>query len=131
MAYKRLISYGGLLKEIHKKLQLGDAEDGDLILIDEVADEAANGTLVVMSGWHVGLNHYRKQVVLMNIEEGVYEVSKYKKRTLNISIVTLAFFLTLSLIMQQWGFFLWSLLPVFIVLMTTFSTNFNRKSSAE
>src|SRR5690625_5321761 len=28
---KRLISYGGLLKEIHKKLNLDDAEDGDLI----------------------------------------------------------------------------------------------------
>ncbi|WP_156028890.1 hypothetical protein [Sporosarcina sp. D27] len=56
-------------------------------------------------------------------------MSKYKKRTVYISIVTLAFFLTLSLIMQQWRFFLWSLLPVFIVLMTTFFTNFDRKSS--
>jgi plasmid rolling circle replication initiator protein Rep len=28
---KRLISYGGLLKEIHKELNLDDAEDGDLI----------------------------------------------------------------------------------------------------
>ncbi|WP_194841130.1 hypothetical protein [Sporosarcina cascadiensis] len=56
-------------------------------------------------------------------------MSKYKKRTVYISIVILAFFLTLSLIMQQWGFFLWSLLPVFLVLMTTFSANFDRKSS--
>ena len=67
----------------------------------------------------------------MNVEEGVYVVSKYKKRTVYISIVTLAFFLTLSLVMQQWGFFLWSLLPVFIVMMTAFSTNFERKSSEE
>src|SRR5699024_11931064 len=38
---KRLISYGGLLKEIHKKLNLDDAEDGDLIHTDdeEKADE--------------------------------------------------------------------------------------------
>src|SRR5699024_11312846 len=28
---KRLISYGGLLKEIHKKLNLDDTEEGDLI----------------------------------------------------------------------------------------------------
>ncbi|GKV56181.1 hypothetical protein NCCP2222_21280 [Sporosarcina sp. NCCP-2222] len=58
-------------------------------------------------------------------------MSKYKKRTVYISIVTLAFFLTLSLVLQQWGFFLWSLLPVFIVMMTAFSTNFERKSSEE
>src|SRR5699024_8843874 len=31
---KRLISYGGLLKEIHKELNLDDAEDGDLIHTD-------------------------------------------------------------------------------------------------
>src|SRR5699024_6195534 len=38
---KRLISYGGLLKEIHKKLNLDDSEDGDLIHTDdeEKADE--------------------------------------------------------------------------------------------
>src|SRR5690625_7598542 len=32
---KRLISYGGLLKEIHKELNLDDAEDGDLIHTDD------------------------------------------------------------------------------------------------
>src|SRR5699024_12746299 len=32
---KRLISYGGLLKEIHKELNLDDAEDGDLINTDD------------------------------------------------------------------------------------------------
>src|SRR5699024_3187691 len=32
---KRLISYGGLLKEIHKKLNLDDTEDGDLIHTDD------------------------------------------------------------------------------------------------
>lgn len=38
---KRLISYGGLLKEIHKKLNLDDTEEGDLIHTDddEKADE--------------------------------------------------------------------------------------------
>ena len=32
---KRLISYGGLLKEIHKKLNLDDTEEGDLIHTDD------------------------------------------------------------------------------------------------
>ncbi|MCG3086634.1 hypothetical protein [Sporosarcina cyprini] len=57
-------------------------------------------------------------------------MSKYKKRTVYISIVTLVFFLTLSLTMKHWGFFLWSLLPVFIVMMTAFTTS-ERKSSEE
>lgn len=58
LAYKRLISYGGLLKEIHKELQLDDADNGDLIHIDEDSDELANGALDVMAYWHVGLNNY-------------------------------------------------------------------------
>ena len=58
LAYKRLISYGGLLKEIHKELNLDDAEDGDLIHIDDDTDEMANGAVDVMAYWHVGLNNY-------------------------------------------------------------------------
>ncbi|MBA4538032.1 hypothetical protein H1Z61_13025 [Bacillus aquiflavi] len=46
------------MKEIHKELQLGDAEDGDLIHIDEDSDEVANGALDVLAYWHLGLNHY-------------------------------------------------------------------------
>lgn len=58
LAYKRLISYGGLLKEIHKELKLDDAEDGDLIHVDDDSDEVANGAIEVMAYWHVGLNNY-------------------------------------------------------------------------
>lgn len=58
LAYKRLISYGGLLKEIHRELNLEDAEDGDLVHIDEDSDEVANGAVDVMAYWHVGLNNY-------------------------------------------------------------------------
>jgi len=38
---QRLTSYGGLLKEIHKKLNFDDSEDGDLTHKDdeEKADE--------------------------------------------------------------------------------------------
>lgn len=49
---KRLISYGGLLKEIHKKLNLDDAEDGDLIHTDddEKADEDSY-SIIAMWNW--------------------------------------------------------------------------------
>lgn len=57
LAYKRLIGYGGLLKQIHKELHLGDAEDGDLINISE-DDEVANGAFEVMAKWHIGLKNY-------------------------------------------------------------------------
>ncbi|ONG67271.1 replication protein, partial [Bacillus cereus] len=57
LAYKRLIGYGGLLKEIHKELNLGDAEDGDLVNISE-NDEVANGTFDVIARWHIGLKNY-------------------------------------------------------------------------
>lgn len=58
LAYKRLISYGGILKEIHKELNLSDVEDGDLIHIDDEVEEIANGTTDVMAYWHVGLKNY-------------------------------------------------------------------------
>lgn len=57
LAYKRLIGYGGLLRDIHKELNLDDAEDGDLINISE-DDEVANGTFDVMARWHIGLKNY-------------------------------------------------------------------------
>lgn len=56
-------------------------------------------------------------------------MNKLQKRTVYISISALIFFLVLSLMTHKWGFFLWSLLPVFIVLMTAFSTNVNKKSN--
>lgn len=57
LAYKRLIGYGGLLKEIHKELNLGDAENGDLVNVTG-EDEVANGTFDVIARWHVGLKNY-------------------------------------------------------------------------
>ncbi|WP_046176521.1 protein rep [Domibacillus indicus] len=59
LSYKRLIAYGGLLKEIHRELNLGDAEDGDLIHVgEENSDEVANGAVEIMAYWHVGLKNY-------------------------------------------------------------------------
>ena len=60
---------------------------------------------------------------------GVSKVNKYQKRYVYISIVALAIFLVFSLITQHWGFLLWSLLPVFMVVMTAFSTKINKKSN--
>ena len=55
---RRLIGYGGILKEIHKELNLTDAEDGDLVRIEEDDDEVANETFEVMARWHVGIKNY-------------------------------------------------------------------------
>src|SRR5699024_1327898 len=49
---KRLISYGGLLKEIHKKLNLDDAEDGDLIHTDDEEKADEDGfSIIAMWNW--------------------------------------------------------------------------------
>lgn len=56
-------------------------------------------------------------------------MKKYQRRSVYISIVTLAFFLVLSLMTHRWGFFLWSLLPVFIVLMTTFTLKIDTENN--
>ncbi|MCH4435216.1 protein rep, partial [Staphylococcus haemolyticus] len=49
---KRLISYGGLLKEIHKELNLDDAEDGDLIHTDDEEKADEDGfSIIAMWNW--------------------------------------------------------------------------------
>jgi len=57
LAYKRLVGYGGLLKQVHKELNLGDPEDGDLVHVSE-EDEIANGAFEVMAKWHIGFRDY-------------------------------------------------------------------------
>lgn len=58
LSARRLIGYGGILKEIHRELNLTDAEDGDLVKIEEDDDEVANETFEVMAHWHIGINNY-------------------------------------------------------------------------
>src|SRR5699024_3186537 len=49
---KRLISYGGLLKEIHKELNLDDAENGDLIHTDDEEKADEDGfSIIAMWNW--------------------------------------------------------------------------------
>ncbi|MEK4946995.1 MULTISPECIES: hypothetical protein [Carnobacterium] len=56
-------------------------------------------------------------------------MNKYQKRTVSISIAALVGFLVLSLLTSNWKFFLWSLLPIFMVLMLSFTAKPDKKSS--
>lgn len=56
IAHKRLIGYGGILKELRKELNLDDAEDGDLVHTGE--DEMANAICEVIAYWHIGIKDY-------------------------------------------------------------------------
>ncbi|MEK4444376.1 protein rep [Niallia sp. FSL K6-0077] len=57
LSFKRLIGYGGLLKEVHKELKFDDAESGDLVQVSE-SDEVANGIFEVTAYWQVGIKKY-------------------------------------------------------------------------
>ncbi|MEW9503350.1 hypothetical protein AB1471_16385 [Jeotgalibacillus marinus] len=37
---------------------MGDAEDGDLVHVDDDLDEAADGATEVMAYWHIGIRNY-------------------------------------------------------------------------
>jgi cadmium resistance protein CadD (predicted permease) len=54
-------------------------------------------------------------------------MGQYLIRTIYISIAVLLFFLVLSLVTDNWGFFLWSLAPVFFVLMTAIFSKKDQK----
>lgn len=55
---KRLISYGGLLKEIHKELNLDDVEDGDLIHIDDDEKKANEDAYSIIAVWNWQRRNY-------------------------------------------------------------------------
>lgn len=55
---KRLISYGGLLKEIHKELNLDNVEDGDLVHVDEEEKEVSKDAYSVMAYWNWERSNY-------------------------------------------------------------------------
>lgn len=48
---KEWTSYGGLLKEIHKKLNLDDNEDSDLIHIDDEKADEDGYSIIAMWNW--------------------------------------------------------------------------------
>lgn len=53
-------------------------------------------------------------------------MNKYQERTVYISSGVLIFFLLLSIVANNWGFFLWSLPPIFINIMIAFFTKENK-----
>lgn len=54
-------------------------------------------------------------------------MSKPQRQTIYIGIIALVFFLILSLVTHQWGFFLWSLLPVFMVISAVMTNKHFKK----
>lgn len=55
---KRLISYGGLLKEIHKELNLDDVEDGDLIHTDDDEQKSSEEAFSIVAVWNWERRNY-------------------------------------------------------------------------
>lgn len=55
---KRLISYGGLLKEVHKEMNLDDAEDGDLVNVDDKEKEASEQAYSIIAVWNWNRENY-------------------------------------------------------------------------
>lgn len=57
LAYRRLVAYGGKMAEWHKKLNLDDEMDGDLIHVDgdEIPEEQQK---LINYVWNVGYNQY-------------------------------------------------------------------------
>ena len=56
---RRLVSFSGIMKEWHKKLNLDDTEDGDLVHIDSEKDEELEGEMTLETyAWNVGYMNY-------------------------------------------------------------------------
>lgn len=57
LAKRRLVAYGGVMKDMHRQLNLDDEIDGDLVHVDEesVAEE---NEAVLTYYWHVGYRQY-------------------------------------------------------------------------
>ena len=56
---RRFVAYGKKFKELHKKLNLDDTEDGDLIRVDNDKEESGTGEKIFYS-WNVGYQQYTK-----------------------------------------------------------------------
>jgi plasmid rolling circle replication initiator protein Rep len=54
---RRLVAFGGLIKKMHKKLQLDDIEDGDLVHVDGETPADDDGRLITFE-WCSGYRQY-------------------------------------------------------------------------
>ena len=59
LAYKRLISYGFVFKEIHKKLNLDDTEEGDLTNTDNEDLREDLTDVILRYQWNIGIKNYK------------------------------------------------------------------------
>lgn len=60
LAHRRLTSFGGILKHIHKELNLDDPIDGDLINTDNADDDLRSdlGYVIERYSWNIGYKQY-------------------------------------------------------------------------
>lgn len=55
---RRLVAYGGVMKDWHKKLNLDDEVDGDLIYVDDDVSVDAETSREEVYFWHTGYSQY-------------------------------------------------------------------------
>lgn len=55
---RRLVAYGGIMKKLHKQLNLDDELNGDLINIKQDDDELRKEGKIITFAWNVGYNNY-------------------------------------------------------------------------
>lgn len=60
LANRRLIAFGGLLKDIFQKLNLDDPEDGDLVNTDNEEIRADLNYIIERYSWNIGYKQYIK-----------------------------------------------------------------------
>ncbi|WP_342471499.1 protein rep [Metasolibacillus sp. FSL H7-0170] len=55
---KRMISYGGLLKVVHKELNLDDVDEGDLIRVDDEDSDVEEKAYSIVTFWNWQAQNY-------------------------------------------------------------------------
>ena len=58
LAHRRLTAFGGILKKYHKKLNLDDMEDGDLVNTDNEELREDIDYILETYHWNVGYQQY-------------------------------------------------------------------------
>lgn len=58
LAYRRLVAFGGVFKEVHDLLKLDDAVDGDLVVTDNDILREDIFTAIESYGWNIGVGNY-------------------------------------------------------------------------
>lgn len=58
LAHRRLVAFGGILKDVHKKLNLDDPEDGDLVNTDNEDLREDLDYIIERYRWNIGYKQY-------------------------------------------------------------------------